>query len=136
MREAQKQELKTTSFNNITQSDAVSKTYALKKYMGWSDIEVLANREFMRKDIGFLWELEQIKSGGPNWRDNMQAAAPAAGGELTAGGGGGGAPAGTPPAFGPAPAAGGEAPAPAPGPEATPGAAAPSPEVPPATPAA
>ena len=136
MREAQKQELKTTSFNNITQSDAVSKTYALKKYMGWSDIEVLANREFMRKDIGFLWELEQIKSGGPNWRDNMQAAAPAAGGELTAGGGGGGAPAGTPPAFGPAPAAGGEAPAPAPGPEATPGAAAPSPEAPPATPAA
>ena len=136
MREAQKQELKTTSFNNITQSDAVSKTYALKRYMGWSDIEVLANREFMRKDIGFLWELEQIKSGGPNWRDNMQAAAPAAGGELTAGGGGGGAPAGTPPAFGPAPAAGGEAPAPAPGPEATPGAAAPSPEVPPATPAA
>jgi len=136
MREAQKQELKTTSFNNITQSDAVSKTYALKKYMGWSDIEVLANREFMRKDIGFLWELEQIKSGGPNWRDNMQAAAPAAGGELTAGGGGGGAPAGTPPAFGPAPAAGGEAPAPAPGPEAAPGAAAPSPEVPPVTPAA
>jgi len=135
MREAQKQELKTTSFNNITQSDAVSKTYALKKYMGWSDMEVLANREFMRKDIGFLWELEQIKSGGPNWRDNMQAAAPAAGGELTAGGGGGGAPAGTPPAFGPAPAAGGEAPAPAPGPETAPGAAAPSPEVPPATPA-
>jgi hypothetical protein len=37
MREAQKQELKTTSFNNITQSDAVSKTYALKKYMGWND---------------------------------------------------------------------------------------------------
>jgi hypothetical protein len=136
MREAQKQELKTTSFNNITQSDAVSKTYALKKYMGWNDIEVLANREFMRKDIGFLWELEQIKSGGPNWRDNMQAAAPAAGGELPAGGSGGGAPSGTPPAFGPAPAAGGEAPAPAPGPEATPGAAAPTPEAPPATPAA
>jgi len=134
MREAQKQELKTTSFNNITQSDAVSKTYALKKYMGWSDIEVFANREFMRKDIGFLWELEQIKSGGPNWRDNMQAAAPAAAGELTAGGGGGGAPTGTPPAFGPAPVAGGEAPAP--GPEVSPGAAAPSPEAPPATPTA
>ena len=62
MREAQKQELKTTAFTNITQSDAVSKTYALKKYMGWSDIEILANREFMRKDIGFMWELEQIVS--------------------------------------------------------------------------
>ena len=112
MREAQKQELKTTSFNNITQSDAVSKTYALKKYMGWSDIEVLANREFMRKDIGFLWELEQIKAGGPNWRENLQAgAAPAQGGEVTAGGEGGGS--AVPPPFGPPPAGGapaGEAP--------------------------
>jgi len=112
MREAQKQELKTTSFNNITQSDAVSKTYALKKYMGWSDIEVLANREFMRKDIGFLWELEQIKAGGPNWRENLQAgAAPAQGGEVTAGGAGGGS--AVPPSFGPPPAGGapaGEAP--------------------------
>lgn len=135
MREAQKQELKTTSFNNITQSDAVSKTYALKKYMGWSDIEVFANREFMRKDIGFLWELEQIKSGGPNWRDNMQAAAPAAGGELTAGGSGG-APAGTPPSFGPAPAAGGEPPASVPDAETATDAAVPAAEVPPVTPAA
>lgn len=134
MREAQKQELKTTSFNNITQSDAVSKTYALKKYMGWSDIEVFANREFMRKDIGFLWELEQIKSGGPNWRDNMQAAAPAAGGELTAGGSGGAPAAGTPPSFGPAPAAGGEPPTP--GTETATDVAAPAPEVPPVTPTA
>lgn len=116
MREAQKQELKTTSFNNITQSEAVSKTYALKKYMGWSDVEILANREFMRKDIGFLWELEQIKTGGPNWRENLQAgAAPAQGAEAPGGAtGGGGGPA-MPPAFGPAPAAGGEAGAAAPG---------------------
>jgi len=108
MREAQKQELKTTSFNNITQSDAVSKSYALKKYMGWNDLELMANREFMRKDIGFLWELEQIKAGGPNWRENVQAGAPAApGGEMPMGGGGGGGSA-VPPPFGPAPAAGGE----------------------------
>jgi len=119
MREAQKQEIKTTSFVNITQSDAVSKTYALKKYMGWSDIELLANREFMRKDIGFLWELEQIKAGGPNWRENLQAGAPpAAGGEMPGGGGmGGGTAPGIPPAFGPAPT-GGAPEAGAPGPEA------------------
>ena len=120
MREAQKQELKTTAFTNITQSDAVSKTYALKKYMGWTDIEILANREFMRKDIGFLWELEQIKTGGPNWRENIQTA-PVPGGEMPALGGGGG-PA-LPPAFGPAPGVSPEAPvtpeAPA-TPEATP----------------
>ena len=121
MREAQKQELKTTAFTNITQSDAVSKTYALKKYMGWSDIEILANREFMRKDIGFLWELEQIKTGGPNWRENVQTA-PVPGGELPAGGGGGAGPA-IPPAFGPPPSG--------PAPEAaTPPAETPAPAVP------
>lgn len=128
MREAQKQELKTTSFNNITQSDAVSKTYALKKYMGWSDIEILANREFMRKDIGFLWELEQIKSGGPNWRDNLQAPAAPAGGEAPAAGG---SPGTTPPAFGPAPAAGGAETTPPPAPTDTEGASGvPAPEAP------
>jgi len=121
MREAQKQELKTTAFTNITQSDAVSKTYALKKYMGWSDIEILANREFMRKDIGFLWELEQIKTGGPNWRENVQTA-PVPGGELPAVGGGGAGPA-IPPAFGPPPSG--------PAPEAaTPPAETPAPAVP------
>jgi len=91
----------------------------------------MANREFMRKDIGFLWELEQIKSGGPNWRENLQAgAAPAQGGELATGGSGGGSGPAMPPAFGPAPAAGGasEAGAPAgeptaPGSEAAAGAA-------------
>lgn len=119
MREAQKQEIKTTSFVNITQSDAVSKTYALKKYMGWSDLELLANREFMRKDIGFMWELEQIKAGGPNWRENLQAGAPPAqGGEMAGGGGMGGAAPGVPPAFGPPPAGG-----------AAPEAGIPSPEV-------
>ena len=129
MREAQKQELKTTAFNNITQSDAVSKTYALKKYMGWSDIEILANREFMRKDIGFLWELEQIKSGGPNWRENLQAPTAPAGGEAPAPGGAAPGSA-TPPAFGPPPMAGGggeAGPAPA---SDTEGAAAPAPTAP------
>ena len=130
MREAQKQEIKTKTYNDAIQSDAISKTYALKKFMNWTDVEVKANREFLRKDVGFAWELEQIKSGGPNWRDNIQAGMPAAGGEA-----GGGAPAttalpgggetATPPEFGPAPAApapeagaGAEAGAPAAGAEA------------------
>jgi len=133
MREAQKQELKTTAFTNITQSEAVSKTYALKKYMGWSDIEILANREFMRKDVGFMWELEQIKSGGPNWREGIQTAAAPAGGEAAGTAPAGGASA-LPPAFGPAPGGAAEAP-----PEAAPvtGTEAPLPEAPPeATPPA
>jgi len=125
LRENQKFELKANSFNTITQSDLVSKTYAQKKYLGWSDSDIMANREFLRKDKELLWELAQIENAGPNWRQQGQTVA--APGET---GGGGAAPAGgseAPPAFGPAPetaAAGGaeaETETSAAGPEAAPG---------------
>jgi hypothetical protein len=98
LRENQKLQLKAENFNAITQSDFVSKTYAQKRYLGWSDSDVMANREFLRKDRELMWELDQISNGGPNWSemDTMaQGEAPEAGG--------GGTPSGTPPAFGPAP---------------------------------
>jgi hypothetical protein len=102
LRENQKFQLKAENFNTITQSDFVSKTYAQKRYLGWADSDVMANREFLRKDKELLWELSQIEQSGPDWREI---------GDLTAAGGAeGGAPTGaaapsgeTPPAFGPAP---------------------------------
>lgn len=127
LRENQKFELKANSFNTITQSDLVSKTYAQKKYLGWSDSDIMANREFLRKDKELLWELAQIENAGPNWRQGGQTVAAA--GEL---GGGSGTPAGgseIPPAFGPTPgAAGAEAEAGAGGGEATAGGGAAAPE--------
>lgn len=116
LRENQKLQLKAENFNAITQSDFVSKTYAQKRYLGWSDSEVMANREFLRKDRELMWELDQISNGGPNWSEVgaiAQGEAPE---------GGGGTPAGTPPAFGPAPTGAEAPPAEAPpGPEAAPG---------------
>ncbi|NBW56608.1 hypothetical protein EBR43_02250 [bacterium] len=110
LRENQKFQLKAENFNSITQSDLVSKTFAQKKYLGWSDTELMANREFLRKDRELLWELDQITNNGPNWRE-VGAVAPAAGAEggaAEAGGAGGGG-SRLPPQFGPAPAtAGGE----------------------------
>lgn len=121
LRENQKFELKANSFNTITQSDLVSKTYAQKKYLGWSDSDIMANREFLRKDKELMWELAQIENAGPNWR-NAEAVAAAAGQE------GGAAPAAggsaIPPEFGPTPG-GAEAGAEAGAPETAPGAAAP-----------
>ena len=114
LRENQKFQLKAENFNAITQSDLVSKTYAQKKYLGWSDTDLMANREFLRKDRELLWELDQITNAGPNWRE-AGATTPAQGGGAEAGGGGGfggGSAARTPPEFGPGPAtagAGGEA---------------------------
>jgi len=119
LRENQKFQLKAENFNNITQSDLVSKTFAQKKYLGWSEVDIMANRQFLRKDREFLWELDQITNNGPNWRE-LGATTPGAAGQEAGGGGGmgGGASATrTPPEFGPGPAAagGGAAEAPAAG---------------------
>jgi len=100
LRENQKLQLKAENFNAITQSDYVSKTYAQKRYLGWSDADVMANREFLRKDRELMWELDQISNGGPNWEE---VGAAMAGGEAPVGGEGGGAPGEEPPAFGPGP---------------------------------
>lgn len=118
MREAQKMEIKINTFNNMTQNPSISRMYSQKKYLKWSDNEILANNEFLRKDKGLEWELAQIQSNGPEWRRVMQAGAEAAQAEPLAGGGGGGSaslvpggsptgasPTGTevPPPFGPPP---------------------------------
>jgi Bacteriophage T4-like portal protein (Gp20) len=130
LREQQKFQLRAENFNSITTSDFISKTYAQKKYLGWSDSEVMANREFLRKDKELMWELAQIENTGPDWRE-AGSLVPGEGG--MGGAGGGGAAGGTPPAFGPAPTGGEEAPPEAGAPEAA-GAAAPVPgaEAPPA----
>jgi len=125
MREAQKAEIKYTTFNNMVQNESISKTYAQKKYLKWSDQEILANRAFLKKDKELEFELAQIIAMGPNWRQLTTAGGEVVEGQpMAAGGGGaiptgegGGAPAGasplggaaseeTPPAFGPPPAAG------------------------------
>jgi hypothetical protein len=69
LRESQRLELKTTNYTNIASNEYVSATFAQKKYLGWKDREILANREFMRKDAEFQWELAQIQNAGPNWKE-------------------------------------------------------------------
>ncbi len=131
MRESQKLELKAANFNTLASNEFVSVTYAQKKYLGWKDRDILANREFMRKDAEFQWELAQIQAAGPMWKEQLAAAAEAGGemgaegGEMGAAGGEGGIP-----EFGGGPAGGEEAagedapvddaPADAPAPEAAP----------------
>ena len=80
----------------MTQNESISNLYAQKKYLDWSDAEIKANREFLRKDKELNWELAQIENGGPNWREQMDAAAGAAEDA-------GGAPGAPPPMGGPPP---------------------------------
>lgn len=100
MRQQQKLELRLNNFGSATQNDFISKLYGMKKYLDWTDDDIKANREFLRKDRELLWELEQISAGGPNWRDTYSAAnqQQQQGGEPGMASGGG-----MPPSFGPGP---------------------------------
>lgn len=109
LREGQRLEQKANNFNIIASNEFVSKTYAQKKYLGWRDKDILANREFLRKDAELQWELQQIMASGPSWRENIIAQDVGDTGEM--GGGMGGMPpappsggGGMPPDFGGGPA--------------------------------
>jgi len=96
LRDNQRLELKASNYNNLATSEFVSDTYAQKKYLGWHDSDILANREFLRKDAEMQWELAQIQAMGPNWKEAALAAdlqpgdgAEGIPGEVGGGGGGG-----------------------------------------------
>jgi hypothetical protein len=95
LRESQKMEMKVANFGNMSSNQSISPSYAQKKYLGWSDIDVKANREFLRRDKEFAWELAQIEASGPNWKQSQEDQATAMGvsagresGGFTGGGGG------------------------------------------------
>lgn len=124
LRESQRMEGKVGNFTNLASQESMSPSYLQKKMLGWSEIDIKANREFLRNDKAFKWELAQIESMGPNWQSQMEAQASAAAGAAgpeggapapPSGGGGGG---GMPPAFTGGEAATGGAEAPPPEPEA------------------
>lgn len=99
LRQQQIYELQFNNFSQMAQNESVSNLYAQKKYLHWTDQEIKANREFLRKDKELAWELAQIEAAGPNWREAFEAAAEQPPAESPLGGGspGLGAP---PPAFG------------------------------------
>ena len=106
LRENQRLGLKADNFSNLAGNEFVSATYAQKKYLGWKDKDILANREFLRKDAEMTWELAQIAAAGPAWKE-MAVAGELAEGEAAVGGEGagvGGAGAGAIPDFGGGPA--------------------------------
>jgi len=73
LRENQRLELKSSNYNTLAANEFVSATYAQKKYLGWRDRDILANREFLRKDAELQWELAQIQAAGPAWKEQALA---------------------------------------------------------------
>jgi len=132
VRDQQLLQIRWDNLKSATQTEnLVARSYALKKYLAWTDDELIANREWQRKDAALQFELDKIATLGKNWEEAMTG-----GGQPgTPGGGGGGAApgAGAAPAFGPGP--GGPEAGAEPGAEGEPGApgAAPAPGGAPAT---
>ena len=119
LREQQIFEIKSGNFQNMSGNDLVSNTYCQKKYLDWTDQDVVANRAFLKKDKELQWELAQIEASGPNWREALQAGGEDedAMGGMGGLGGGSALPAGdtgAPPDFGPPPDVGTDEPAPEP----------------------
>jgi hypothetical protein len=125
MREQQAFNLKFENYNNMGNNELVSQSYAQRHYLDWTDDMMAENREWLRKDNELMWEIEQIRTNGPDFREK-QGELEAAVGDIQ-GAVGGGAAVGaaqaelgkfrpdTPPEFGPGPAqpgmvAGGERP--------------------------
>lgn len=111
MRDLQYIELLHKTFNDITNNENMSPTLMMMEVFKWSPEKILENRALLRKDKAFKWELEQIATQGPDWREKASAENASAGiegGESSSGGGGrssGGGGTELPPGFG------GEAPA-------------------------
>jgi hypothetical protein len=74
LRQNQNLELKLKNFNDVSQNDAISKTFAQRHYLNLNDAKISENMEWLRKDAALKWELEQIASTGPNWREHIKAA--------------------------------------------------------------
>jgi hypothetical protein len=116
LRRQQVLDLKLNNFTNITSNESISQGYGQKEYLGWTDDQIKANREWLRKDAAMQHELEQIRGGGADWAAGG-GAAPAAGGGVPAGPGG----EEMPPDMGPAGGGDAEAPDTTPTPVPTPG---------------
>lgn len=89
IRKNQEFELKYKNFNDMSQNESISKTFAQRHYLGFNDSKISENMEWLRKDASLKWELEQIATTGPNWREHIQAAEEAATAGTSAEGGGG-----------------------------------------------
>ncbi len=80
IRKNQEFELKYKNFNDMSQNESISKTFAQRHYLGFNDGKISENMEWLRKDAALKWELEQIATTGPNWREHIEAAEQAASG--------------------------------------------------------
>jgi hypothetical protein len=70
-REQQAFNLKFENYNNMGNNELVSQSFAQRHYLDWTDDMMAENREWMRKDNELMWEIEQIRTNGPDFREKQ-----------------------------------------------------------------
>jgi hypothetical protein len=73
IRQQQLFELKQKNFNDMSQNDGISNTFAQRHYLDYSDQKISENMEWKRKDAALKWEINNIETQGPNWREHLEA---------------------------------------------------------------
>jgi hypothetical protein len=86
IRQQQLLELKLKNFSDMSANDGISNTFAQRHYLDYSDTKIGENMEWKRKDAALRWELSQIETNGPNWREQIEAAENIAAGVESSGG--------------------------------------------------
>ena len=84
LRRQQIMDLKLNNFTNVVANESISQGFGQKEYLGWTDEQIKANREWLRKDAALQFELDQIRGGGPDWAVGSGAAPPAGGAPMPA----------------------------------------------------
>ena len=79
LRKQQIMDLKLNNFTNVVANESISQGYGQKEYLGWTDEQIKANREWLRKDAALQFELDQIRGGGADWAAGGGAAPPMGG---------------------------------------------------------
>ena len=90
MREQQTFNLKFENYNNMGNNELVSQSFSQRHYLDWTDDQMAENREWLRKDNELMWEIEQIRTNGPDFREK-QGELEAAVGDIAGATGGGAA---------------------------------------------
>jgi len=90
LREQQVFQVKSENFSTMSQNEGIANSYAQRYYLGYSDSQMAENREWLRKDAELQWEVERIRTEGPDFYDNQDVMAQAEADIMGGGGAGGG----------------------------------------------
>lgn len=72
MRDQQIFNIKKENFSGLANTDLMSQSFCQKYYLGLTPDQMGENREWLRKDAGMSWEIQQIITLGPNFKEQLK----------------------------------------------------------------